>query len=224
MNRSSTFSGGPPGANFCPIVSPLALHARSQSQPPESKPSFIALRAASPPTLAKRPRAPSDPFLDSAALSPSYASSTTHSSSVGQVVSASLSASESQEPDTPNTSVAGSNDVELKVAVVASQPVHISPQPPPNTDGYLRTWLSPDLSDPELFALLAVFPPFISRRTMPRFPAHRQKDAEGSAGDDESAIRVGTGRIWATERERSPGWAGSWWVRFKLWWKRLFCR
>ncbi|KAI0031744.1 hypothetical protein K488DRAFT_51438 [Vararia minispora EC-137] len=204
--RTSTSSRSSPDFHSSDLASPLALHARSQSQPLESKPPIPTRRAVSPPTLAKRPRAPSDPFLDTAVLSRSYASSSTQSSSMGNA----LSASDSQEePITPNTPPVDSNDVELK--------------PSPDTDAYLRTWLSPDLGDPELLALLAVFPPFIARRTLPRFPSDMQADAEDGADLGENGIRVGTGKVWLSARTRSPGWAGSWWVRFKLWWRRLFC-
>ncbi|KAI0309033.1 hypothetical protein OF83DRAFT_1089351 [Amylostereum chailletii] len=36
-------------------------------------------------------------------------------------------------------------------------------------DAYMRTWLAPDLDDPELLELLKVFPSFISKRALPRF-------------------------------------------------------
>jgi hypothetical protein len=48
-------------------------------------------------------------------------------------------------------------------------------------------------------------------------------DAEQGADPDVAAIRVGTGKMWVAARVRSPGWAGSWWIRLKLWWRRVFC-
>ena len=134
-----------------------------------------------------------------------------------------LSTSDSQEgPKTPGTSVADLNDVELKTSAV-SRRMHMLPQRLPDDDGCLRIWLSPDLSDPELLALLGVFPSFIVQRTLPRFPIRSPRDAEDGVDLVQSSIRAGTGRIWVSLRVRSPGWAGTWWVRFKLWWKQLFC-
>lgn len=98
----------------------------------------------------------------------------------------------------------------------------------PDLDEYLRTWTAPDLSDPEYLSLLTIFPAFIVRHPLPIFPAvpksRRLADLEeGAAVIEESKdIRVGTGTMWVGPKARSPGWQGSWWTRFKLWWKRLF--
>jgi hypothetical protein len=93
----------------------------------------------------------------------------------------------------------------------------------------LRIWTSPDLSNPEFLSLLKVFPAFISRRAMPRFPVVRRsrrlpdvEEADEDAGDG-MRIRVGTGSMWIGSKERGEGWEGGWWERFVLWFRRTFC-
>lgn len=100
---------------------------------------------------------------------------------------------------------------------------------------YLRAWTAPDLANPELLALLALFPAALARRTLPRFalaPANARaklsQDLEAGASDDgeeaaRSEVRHGTGVMWVGPRERSGGWQGSLWERFKAWWRRLLC-
>lgn len=93
----------------------------------------------------------------------------------------------------------------------------------------MRTWTSPDLSDPEYTALLSVFPPFITRKALPRFPvpptSKRLVDLEeaGEVEGETNHIRVGTGTMWIAPKSRSPGWRGGWWTRFKLWLRSVFC-
>lgn len=46
----------------------------------------------------------------------------------------------------------------------------------------------------------------------------------GKEGDDgRISIRFGTGRMWVGERMRKNGWKGGFWVRFMLWWRKIFC-
>lgn len=107
-----------------------------------------------------------------------------------------------------------------------------------------RLWTLPDhISNEELSSLLALFPSFV--RCPARLPTPRQsaKDLELGLGEawtslsvdgvevkvpkldreeDAGVTRCGTGRIWAGNEPRAPGWPGGKWYRFKLWWKRLF--
>jgi hypothetical protein len=90
---------------------------------------------------------------------------------------------------------------------------------------FMRTWSSPDLTNPEILELLKLFPSFVSRRPLPRFPTPppRQPDIEEGEDDAEGKqIRFGTGSMWVSAKQRSDGWEGSWWTRFILWWKRVF--
>jgi hypothetical protein len=90
----------------------------------------------------------------------------------------------------------------------------------------MRTWTSPDLTNPEILQLLKVFPTFITRRATPRFPNNTpdSRAADLEAGQESTGeIRIGTGQMWVSGQLRPDGWEGSWWTRFKKWWHRLFC-
>lgn len=165
-------------------------------------------------TKRNRPRAPSDPFLDTPTLSTSYSSANTIAQ---QSTSGSTLAEEPFSPSTPALDVDDyfpprSNDLEL-----------------PDCNGFMRTWTSPDLSDPEYISLLSAFPPFIIRKTLPRFPVSSasRRLADLEEGDElegeTNHIRVGTGIMWAGPKSRSPGWRGGWWTRLKLWLRSVFC-
>lgn len=84
----------------------------------------------------------------------------------------------------------------------------------------LRTWTSPDLANPELICLIKLFPSHISRRALAYFPSTRPSDIE--EGCDEE-VRVATGTIRVSAKQRSDGWEGGWWTRFLLWWRKTFC-
>ena len=94
-------------------------------------------------------------------------------------------------------------------------------------DTYLRKWTSPDLYNPEILALLDIFPSFITRRALPRFPvtadSHHAdiEEAEDERGEGKE-IRFGTGTMWVSAKLRTAGWEGSWWSRFLLWWRKTF--
>jgi hypothetical protein len=92
---------------------------------------------------------------------------------------------------------------------------------------YMRIWTSPDLTNPELLELLKIFPSFVSRRPLPRFPIPTSRHVDIEEGDDEGIegrqIQFGTGSMWVSSRLRSSGWAGGWWTRVILWWRRTFC-
>jgi hypothetical protein len=93
---------------------------------------------------------------------------------------------------------------------------------------YMRTWTSPaDLTNPELLQLLKLFPSFVSRRQLPRFPISDARLSDIEEGEDMAEegrrIHFGTGSMWISSKDRVNGWGGGWWTRFLLWWRRLFC-
>ncbi|KAK7692565.1 hypothetical protein QCA50_004195 [Cerrena zonata] len=211
---SSRRSSSTPNSPY-PTIS--RVHSRSQSQPlPSQQLSAPSYPQKSPPiistTLPKRARAPSDPFLDTPPLSTSYSSGNT---------TAQLSTSGSSTVDEPPTPVTPRDDPTDYFNSSAGREL-------PDLDEYLRTWTAPDLSEPEYLNLLTIFPTFIVRHPLPTFPvpskSRRFPDIEEGEAvvEERKDIRVGTGTMWVGPKTRSPGWQGSWWTRFKLWWKRLF--
>lgn len=97
-----------------------------------------------------------------------------------------------------------------------------------DADGYMRTWIAPDLPNVEYLALLKVFPSFVMRNPLPRFPVTKAvpaRDVEegGDTAEARNEIRVGTGTMWIGSQARRGGWQGSLWTRFKLWLRTLFC-
>ncbi|KAF5351870.1 hypothetical protein D9756_007579 [Leucocoprinus leucothites] len=182
------------------------IHSRSQSQPlSDSK------QAPTPPSNnhAKRARAPSDPFLDTPAPTRSTAPSLNLSSAT--------TAAGHSEPSTPTTCI---DDTTTPLRFENAQEDDIEEE-------YMRVWTSSDLTDPEILQLLNLFPSFVSGRALPRFPVSttaRSADIEeGEEADESLRVRFGTGSMWVSSKQRSDGWEGSWWTRFVLWWKRLFC-
>lgn len=158
----------------------------------------------------KRPRAPSDPFSDNSTLDPAA-----YTRPSGRISPAPYAVSDGGEgaPD----------DGELLLTPRFQQTTFDD-----SDKDYLRVWTAPDLSNPEFASLLKVFPTFITRRPLPRFPPsdpHRQPDIE--EGDNERGegkeIQFGTGSMWVSSKQRSDGFEGGWWTRFVLWLRRLFC-
>ena len=202
-------------------VSSLPAHARSQSQPLRSKP--LAPTRWNPSTqdalLAKRPRAPSDPFLDTPRLSHSYSSSP-------RSIAVPLSSSHSdtiEDPPSPITPPQEIDDIFNPRPAAAYGSLEIDEE-------FMRIWVSPDLSNPEILQLLKVFPAFITRRATPRFPSessHSHTPPDLEAGQESSPrageIQIGTGKMWISARLRAEGWEENWWTKFKNWWRRLFC-
>jgi hypothetical protein len=215
-NRTSTST-----ANSPIHISPFPIHARSQSHPLQTKPTIpTRLNASTQDTpLVKRPRAPSDPFLDAPAPSRSYSSSP-HSF----VVPLSTSLSDTiEEPPSPVTPTQETEDIfnPRPTAKYAHQEID---------EEFMRTWISPDLANPEFLQLLKVFPTFITRRATPRFPnnasdLHPRSDLETGRRLSVALgeIQVGTGKMWVSEQPRTEGWEGNWWTRLKNWWHQLFC-
>jgi len=95
-----------------------------------------------------------------------------------------------------------------------------------------RTWMAPDLSNPEITALLRLFPPSITRGSVPRFTGRKTEAPDGEAdleagvgmeADEREYVRFGTGRMWFSGMERRGTWRGTAWDRFVEWWRRVFC-
>ena len=88
----------------------------------------------------------------------------------------------------------------------------------------MRIWIAPDLSNVEYLALLKLFPAFVMRNTLPRFPVTKGRARDLEEGEDgtRAELRVGTGTMWVGKHVRRPGWQGSLWTRFKLWLRTLF--
>jgi len=179
-----------------------ALHARSQSTPLPSDQNLSQPINVQP----KRARAPSDPFLDTPNSRPTGSSSTA-------------------------TFVPNVNPLEGRYSpfLATGEEIISNLKTDFGFDGpeepYMRTWTSPDLADPELLELLKLFPPFVSRRPLPRFPAPSPRMLDIEEGEDDlegKRIRFGTGAMWVSSQIREDGYTGSWWTRFLLWWKRLF--
>ena len=198
-----------------------SAHVRSQSQPLRSKPSVPTRLnpAVQDSSLAKRPRAPSDPFLDTPALSQSYSSSP-RSNTIPLSTSLTDTIEDSSSPSTPPQEL---EDI-------------FNPRPAPTygpediEEEYMRIWTSPDLTNPEICQLLKLFPAFITRRATPRFPdnaSNLRPPPDLEAGQEPSSlvgeIRIGTGKMWVSVRPRTQGWEGGWWTKVKSWWHRLFC-
>jgi len=188
-------------------------HARAQSQPLISNSNPPKSPPISTTTFAKRSRAPSDPFLD--APTPPLSRSLASSSSSNQFADL-------------------GDDASFSIPVVDDD-VFVSetsrPDPFFENDSQLRTWTSPDISNPEYLALLKLFPAFVSSRPLPRFPVSASskrirdlEEVEDDANENERpSVRFGTGTITLGQTERADGWEGGWWTRFKMWWRTLFC-
>jgi hypothetical protein len=177
------------------------VHSRSKSQPISSQTTADVSKTVQP----KRARAPSDPFLDTPAPSQSLSSSPSSGSAL-------LATPTTEEATPPPTNAAFYAD---------------DPQTLDDSDEeFLRIWTSPDLPNPEYIDLLTVFPSFITRRALPRFPvASAPKDLEEGfdVGGEDKVLRFGTGTMWVSSISRRDGWEGGWWTRFCMWWKQVFC-
>ncbi|KAJ7187979.1 hypothetical protein C8R46DRAFT_1053238 [Mycena filopes] len=183
--------------NFPPDAA-ATVHSRSKSQP---------LTAAASKVTPKRARAPSDPFLDTPAPSGSLSSSPSSGSAL---------------LTTPPAEDAPIPPIQSTAAFYADDPQNAFDE----DDEFLRIWTSPDLPNPEFIDLLRVFPSFITRRALPRFPVvSAPKDLEEGldVGGEGKVLRFGTGTMRVSSIPRSEDWEGGWWSRFCLWWKQVFC-
>ena len=195
------------------LGSTLPVHSRVQSQPLPSQP--LLYHPGSPPpistkTLAKRPRAPSDPFLDTPPLSRSLAT-TSSASQIGD------------PPAIPDDVSVNNISTDLQNLSPSRQDVF------PEIEAQSRIWTAPDLTNPEYSSLLRLFPSFISAKVLPRFPApskpKRKHDIEECEEQiaEPFEIRFGTGMIRLGGPQRTGQWRGGWWARFASWCKTLFC-
>jgi len=217
--HSPSIGGSSPQAHSSPFDLPSFDHSRSLSQPLSTHLTLPPRPPKSPPitstTHTKRARAPSDPFLDTPPVSTSYSSANT---------TAQLSTSASSTFDDPPTPITPPNEVSDLFPATLSTGHEL-----PDAGDYLRTWVAPDLSDLEFLSLLKIFPAHVVRHPLPRLPvssaSRRPGDIEEGQEDglESKQIRVGTGTMWLGYKLRTPGYEVSWWTRFKLWWKRLFC-
>lgn len=152
----------------------------------------------------KRPRAPSDPFLDAAS-----GGSNSHSPNSDSILTA--SGQDTVEPGFTLREVPQTDDTRFDE----------------EEEHYLRVWTSPDLTNPELAQLIKLFPTFITRRPLPRFPSSNPRHLDIEEGEDDGTegrtIRFGTGTIWVSSQQRGQGWEGGWWERFLFWWRKIFC-
>ncbi|KAH0827371.1 hypothetical protein J3R83DRAFT_4021 [Lanmaoa asiatica] len=195
--------------------------SRPHSKPnPLSTPGTSCLPKPSPISMvthSNRARAPSDPFLDMPTLSHSLPSASSHSSNV--TIPPLPSTAENAKDGAPIILHDHDAEGEQQLAPLLSEvPAEEA------DDVYLRIWTSPDLPNREYLSLLTVFPSFITRGALPRFPvSSHPRAADIEEGEEGKEIRFGTGSIWVSGKQRSSGYKGGWWTRFILWWRRLFC-
>lgn len=176
-----------------------------------------------------RPRSPSDPFLDTPTLS----------HSIGSTISGSPpTLGSNNNNENSNTRTENDRLTELPAnfrqqqARAQAQGKSASFDSDEDNEGpFMRVWTVSDLSNPELQTLISLFPDFIARHALPRFPLveagkRYTRDVEAglnAAGEGEhTEVSCGTGRILVGRKMRSYGWQGSWWQRFTGWWRRLF--
>jgi len=185
---------------------PATIHSRSQSQPLPSDQKPLKISSTIQP---KRARAPSDPFLDSTALSRSIVPLSSQSLGTTATLPGDLMAV--GQPTIPEDLV-----TKPRGAIFDD-----------SDEEYIRIWTSPDISNPELLELLKLFPSFVSRRPLPRFPRPNPRHPDIEEGEEEGSegkrVHFGTGSMWVSSKPRSEGWNGGWWTRVILWFRRTFC-
>lgn len=202
-------------------------HSRSHSEPSTSlltpTTSQKSTRAGKK-SHSNRSRAPSDPFLDTSpapSVSPHSFGSSVETNGISGV---------SGGVCAPPT---GAQIEELLARTAGSSRMYTPSLASEAFDGrsQLRIWSTPPLSNPEFISLLSLYPSFLTRRALPRFPSiskakskHAILDPEVSVSQNSELreeVRVGTGVLWVGTRERSGPWKGSWWERLKAWLRRL---
>ncbi|KDQ57799.1 hypothetical protein JAAARDRAFT_207264 [Jaapia argillacea MUCL 33604] len=207
--------------SWSPFPTLTRSHSRSRSQPLPLITANTTTNSTLPIPTANRPRAPSDPFTDTPPLSHSLVTTSSSSSYPNNNAHLSTYTSErdGEEPPTPITPSADPSYAQGSQAVPGDSEEEL----------YLRIWTSPDLSNPEYVTLLKLFPSFITRRQLPRFPVNTTsgRPADLEEGEDDAderrEVRCGTGTMWISSKERSDGWQGSWWTRVLQWFRRMFC-
>ncbi|KAI5123062.1 hypothetical protein M0805_000496 [Coniferiporia weirii] len=209
-------------------------HSRSRSEP-------LSALLLAPPSSQNRPaqrvyssrsRAPSDPFVDSNTIpstSPRSGGSPFREIK-GSPERTGVRANISGGPLPPTSAQIDA----LLMRTAGGERTYTPSLASENFDGgaQLHIWTAPSLSNPEFMTLLASFPSFLTRRTLPRFPVAAKGskrfdsdlDLEEGALDPDDVLdklRVGTGVLWIGPQERTGPWKGNWWERFKSWWRRL---
>lgn len=197
--------------------------SRRHSRAPSDDEHSASVSAPIPPTTS-RPRSPSDPFLDTLAHLHSFTKTTSRSPTTHSSPLSGLQVDESSEQATMLPDSSPQTSSRSRAAYPRQTPLD------PEEDSiegepYMRIWTSADLDNPELQSLISLFPTFITRQILPRFPIARSKlpDLEGQdiAGEGKE-VTCGTGRMHVGGKQRREGWKGSWWHRFTGWWRRLF--
>jgi hypothetical protein len=204
----------PPDSPLSPAIKNMPLQAldgkgRRQSQAGLITPKTMAILPLN------RPRKFSDPFMDSSRSSPSTSALGTQEDSATLTgASTPLEPSEAPTPDDDTLPPAARS--------LLSDPDSSDLNVP------LRIWTVPaSLLNPEYHLLLAVFPPFITSKQVPRFTAVQRppggaKALEEGEAAERGELRAGTGRIGISAQLRDHGWQGSLWYRMKEWFKNLF--
>lgn len=158
-----------------------------------------------------RPRSPSDPFLDTPTLSHSVASTASGTATLNS-----------------NNATTEADDRLTELPSNLNQQTKETFDPDEDNEGpFLRVWTVADLGNPELQALISLFPDFLARHALPRFPIQASKgympDVEAGLNpiEERGEVSCGTGRMWVGRKMRSYGWQGRWWQRFTAWWRQL---
>jgi hypothetical protein len=180
-------------------------------------------------SLTTRPRSPSDPFLDNPAVSPTLPTTTSRS----PAIRSSTLLPRSRINDPSEQSGQSNLPEPLPQHFSRSHAMNTPDKEPLDADDdsleeepYMRRWTSADLDNPELQSLISLFPGFITRQTLPRFPVASSKvpdlEVGQSIAEEGKEVSCGTGRMFVGDKQRREGWKGSWWHRFTGWWRRLF--
>lgn len=177
-----------------------------------------------------RPRSPSDPFLDTPALSRSVATSSSRSPAASPGNTLLRSTKDEQEGDQDGLLGASKPSSHVSKGYMHKKVSLDADEDSIEGEPCMRMWTMGDLDNPELQALISLFPDFISRHALPRFPIatktrRRVPDVEEGLDitEQHKEVSCGTGRMWVGDEPRREGWRGSWWHRFTGWWRRLFC-
>lgn len=195
-----------------------------------------------------RPRAPSNPFLDTPPALSHSVPSTLSSPSNTQVALPATSSSYASSSNAFGTATPGTPENELE-----SDELYMLPRQPqsaelglgvtfdsPGVDGMglddeededmRRVWVAPDLPNHQYAGLLAVFPAFVTGRQLPRFvPKVGKGRSKSRKHDADLDLEAGAEELVGTERETLRHGTGMIWVGDRLrspgwkssWWHRL---
>jgi len=219
-----------------------SLQQRPQYDPPltMSTGGFVEPRLFDPNPVdnpsATRPRAPSDPFLDTPRTIQAVSHSAFHSELEQGIPKSASSSSTATQAATPTNE----RDELLSPRTIAAESSLVT-EGEDEDDQSFRVWVVPDLPNPEISRLLSTFPTFISNRTLPRFTVptppknkrsavkkrHQKAEPDLERGeelvDGKETLQCGTGSISVSSKNRAAGWRGNWWHNFVAWLHRFFC-